>query len=152
MPTVSGMLHDQMDWPIRSWKSNLPDSGQQTCPIHLPKWSPCSSPCAKQKVRCFLFYCCLVIQSCPTLCDPMDSNPLGSSVHGVFQARILEWIVISFSRGSSQPRDWTQVSHTVDRRFAVWATREVLITPYRKTQMNVLANPMSFYVSMYLPM
>ena len=42
---------------------------------------------------------CLVAQSCPTLCDPMDCNPPGSSVHWIFQARILEWVAISFSRG-----------------------------------------------------
>ena len=49
----------------------------------------------------------LVAQSCPTICDPMDCSPPGSSVHGIFQARILEWIAISFSRGSSRPRDGT---------------------------------------------
>ena len=49
----------------------------------------------------------LVTQSCPTLCDPMDCNRPGSSVHGILQARILEWVAISFSRGSSQPRDQT---------------------------------------------
>ena len=47
----------------------------------------------------------LVSQSCPTLCDPMDCSPPGSSVHGILQARILEWVAIPFSRGSSQPRD-----------------------------------------------
>ena len=67
-----------------------------------------------------------VAQSCLTLCDPMDCSLPGSSVHGIFQARVLEWIAISFSRASSQPRDWTQVSRIVDRRFTVWATREVL--------------------------
>ena len=46
-----------------------------------------------------------VNQSCPTLCDPMDCSPPGSSIHGIFQARILEWVAILFSRGSSQPRD-----------------------------------------------
>ena len=51
----------------------------------------------------------LVAQSCPTLCDPMDCRP-GPSAHGILQARILEWVVIPFSRGSSQPRDQTQVS------------------------------------------
>jgi len=66
-----------------------------------------------------------VTQSCPTLCDPMDRSLPGSSVHGIFQAIVLEWIAISFSKGSSQPRDWTRVSHIVDRRFTVWATREV---------------------------
>ena len=66
----------------------------------------------------------LVAQSCPTLCDPMDCSPPGSSVHEIFQARILEWVAISFSRGSSQPRDWTQVSCTAGRFFTDWATRE----------------------------
>ena len=47
-----------------------------------------------------------VAQLCPTLCDPADCSPPGSSVHGFLQARILEWVAISFSRGSSQPRDW----------------------------------------------
>ena len=46
-----------------------------------------------------------VAQSCLTLCDPMDCSPPGSSVHGILQARILEWVAISFSRGSSQPTD-----------------------------------------------
>ena len=46
----------------------------------------------------------------------------GSSVHGIFQAIVLEWIAISFSRGSSWPRNWTWVSHIVDRRLTVWAT------------------------------
>ena len=51
-----------------------------------------------------------VAQSCLTLCDPMDCSPPGSSIHGILQARILEWVAISFSRGSSRPRDQTQVS------------------------------------------
>ena len=51
---------------------------------------------------------------CPTLCNPMDCILPGSSVHGIFQAIVLEWIAISFSRGSSQTRDWTHVSHIVD--------------------------------------
>ena len=47
----------------------------------------------------------LVTQLCPTLCNPVDCSPPGSSVHGISQARVLEWVAISFSRGSSQPRD-----------------------------------------------
>ena len=66
-----------------------------------------------------------VAQSCPTLCDPMDCNLPGSSVHGIFQARILEWVAISFSRRSSWPRDWTCISCVIGRHFTVWATREV---------------------------
>ena len=49
-------------------------------------------------------------QACSTLCRPTDCRPLGSSVHGIFQARLLEWVAISYSRGSSEPRDQTRVS------------------------------------------
>ena len=63
-----------------------------------------------------------VTQSCPTPCDPMDCSLPGSSTHGIFQARILEWGAISFSRRSSQPRDWTWISCIVGRCFTVWAT------------------------------
>ena len=53
--------------------------------------------------------CVLVTQSCPTLCDPMDCSPPGSSVNGILQARILEWAAIPFSRESAQPWDWTWI-------------------------------------------
>ena len=65
-----------------------------------------------------------VAQSCPTLRDPVDCSPPGFSVHGILQARILEWVAISFSRGSSWPRDQTQVSHIAGRHFNLWTTRE----------------------------
>ena len=60
-----------------------------------------------------------VAQSCPTLCDLMDYT-----VHGILQARILEWVAFPFSRGSCQPRDRTQVFHIAGRFFTRWATRE----------------------------
>ena len=60
-------------------------------------------------VKTTCIYMCA--QSCLTLCDPMNCNPPGSSVHGIFLARILEWVAIPFSRGSSQPRNQTWVSH-----------------------------------------
>ena len=63
--------------------------------------------------------CVKVTQSCLTLCDLM-----AYTVHGILQARILEWVAFSFSRGSSQPRDRTQVSHIAGRFFTSWATRE----------------------------
>ena len=66
----------------------------------------------------------LVTQSCLTLRNPMDSSPPGSSVHGILQARILEWVAFSFSRGSSQHRDQTQFCRTADRLFTNWATGE----------------------------
>ena len=55
--------------------------------------------------------CALVAQLCPTLCDPMDYSPPDSSVHGISQARILEWVPMSSSRGSSQPGDQTHISY-----------------------------------------
>ena len=78
-----------------------------------------------------------VAQSCLTLCNPVDYNLPGSSVHGILQARVLEWVAISFSRGSSPPRDQTQVSHLGGRRFNLWATREAhvklwLLPKYKK--------------------
>ena len=60
-----------------------------------------------------------VAQSCLTLCEPMDYT-----VHGILQARILEWVAFPFSRGSFQPRDWTQVSHLGGGFFTSWATRK----------------------------
>ena len=66
---------------------------------------------------CFSGCCRLVAKSYETLCDPMDPSPSGSSVHGIPQARILEWIAMPSSRGSSRPRVWTWVSRTAGRFF-----------------------------------
>ena len=63
-----------------------------------------------------------VAQSCPTPCNPMDCSPPGSSVHGILQARTLEWVATSFSRGSSWPRFQTQVSCIPGGCFTVWVT------------------------------
>ena len=73
-----------------------------------------------------LFSVFLVTQvtKCPSLVTPMDCSPSGSSVYEISQARILEWIAISFSRGSSWPRNWTQVSCIVGRFFTDWSMRE----------------------------
>ena len=66
----------------------------------------------------------LVVQSCLSFCDPMDCSLPGSSVHGFFQARILKWTAISFTRGSSWPRNWTWVSCIAGRFSNIWATEE----------------------------
>ena len=66
----------------------------------------------------------LVTQSCPTLCDPMDYRPPGSSVHGILQARILEWVAVSFSSGSYLQ---TQVSCMTGRFLTIWATSKAHI-------------------------
>ena len=81
-------------------------------PIRLPH--PWDSPGKNSGVGCYFLLQCMrvkseseVAQSCPTLCNLMDCSLPGSSVHGVFQGRVLEWFAISFSRGSSQPKDRT---------------------------------------------
>ena len=62
----------------------------------------------------------------PYSCDTMDWSPSGSAVHGILQARILEWGVISLSRGTARPRNWTQISRIAGRCFTNWATRKVI--------------------------
>ena len=76
------------------------------------------------------YVCAKLLQLCLTLCNPMDCNPPGFSVHGIFQARILEWVAISFSRGSSQPRNPTQVSCIVGRYF-------YHLSPFNKVVLNL---------------
>ena len=75
-----------------------------------------------QSVLC----CAKALQSCPTLCNPMDCSPSGYSVHGILHSRILEWVAILSSRGSSQPRDRTRVSCIAGGFFTIWATMEAL--------------------------
>ena len=93
----------------------IPDQGSNQCPL---LWQVDSLPLDSQEIPLFPFLIkckikdikkshsvlVLVSQSCPTLCDPMDCSPPGSFVYGILQARILEWVAIPFSRGSSQPR------------------------------------------------
>jgi len=73
------------------------------------------------------------VKSCLTLCDPMDCSLSGSSIRGILQARILEWVAISFSRGSSQPRDRTPVSLIAGGCFTIWAAREAPSSRERHT-------------------
>ena len=68
--------------------------------------------------------CVLVAQLCPTLCDPMDYSPPDSSIHGISQSRILEWVTIPFSWESSWPRDQTRVFCITSKFFTIWATME----------------------------
>ena len=86
---------------------DLPDSGSKPRSLALPANSLPSQSESESEVA----------QLCPTLCDSVDCSPPGSSVHGILQARILEWVAISFSRGSSQPRDQTRVSCIVGGCF-----------------------------------
>ena len=74
--------------------------------------------------------CAKSFQSCPTLCDPMNCSPSGSSVHEISQARLLEWVVISLSRGSSWPSDRTRVSCIGRHVLYCWATRSPYVHAY----------------------
>ena len=86
-----------------------------------------------------------VAQLCPTLCNPMDCSLPGSLVHEILQARVLEWVAPSFSRGSSQLRDQTGVSCIVSRCFTIWATREAqwLCRPWYLTDIFLKINSVS---------
>ena len=90
-----------------------------------------------------------VAESCLTLCDPMDCSLQCSSIHGFIQARVLEWVAISFSRGSSQPRDQTWVSRIVGRCFTIWATREVLITKVKCKRWHVASFIYVYFLLLY---
>ena len=103
---------------------DLPDSGMEPLSPELAGGFFSAEPPLKS-----LILWSEVAQSCLTLCDPMDCSLPGSSIHSIFQTRVLEWVAISFSRGSSQPRDRTQVSCITGRCFTLWATRESLVTP-----------------------
>ena len=91
-------------------------------------WGIVASQCCVSFCFCTMkrisYALALVVQSYPTLCDCMDCSPPGSSLHGILQARILEWVAFSFSRGFSQPRDQTWVSRIAARFFTIWATSE----------------------------
>ena len=115
-------------WSPRAW--SLCSATRETTAMR----SPCTSteqqplvsktresPCTVTKTRCNQYVKSL---SRVRLCDPVDWSPPGSSVHGIFQARILEWVAIALSRGSSQPRDQIQVSCIAGRCFNLWATNK----------------------------
>ena len=80
---------------------------------------------------------CVSLQSCPALCIAVGCSPPGSSVHGILQARILGWVAISISRGSSWPRDRTHVFCTVGRCFTIWVTKEALCTELWSKQESI---------------
>ena len=102
-------LHDKSLWnPFSIWHQKLSQQKQkQTSRITSKRFIPVSG---SEFLKSLEFPKCACVhakslQSCPTLCDPMDCSPPGSSVHGILQARILKWVAIPFSKGSSQPRD-----------------------------------------------
>ena len=103
----------------------------------LPLTSSINFPCPNHLLLPFPFHYSAeseneVTQSCPTLCGPTGCGLRGSSIHGIFQARVLKGVAICFSRGSSQPRDWTQVSHIASRCFYRLSHQGLFILPKQK--------------------
>ena len=115
-----------MDW--EAWRATI--HGVTKSQTWLSDWTELNWAYCKQiKYICPKYLpvtccCCLVTKLCLTLWDPMDCSPPSSSVCGILQARILEWAAIPSSRGSSWPRDQTQVSCVAGIFFTIWATRE----------------------------
>ena len=119
----------------------------------------CSIEESKKSTKCGVFlsspqgiknvvYSCISVyiyaqslKSCSTLWDPMDYSRPGSPVHGILQVRILEWVVMSFSRGSYRPRDQTRISCIAGRFFTDWATGGV--SAYRVLPMGKLTQAFS---------
>ena len=116
---------EQNGWRTRAipeWDAKRPSQPQSSGPLALVEYSihqtsTCRISLGKSVSQPILAtqnsVLCMrakSLQSCPSLCDPMDCSPPGSSVHGILQARILEWVAMPSSRGSFQPRDQTQVS------------------------------------------
>ena len=109
---------------------------------HLPFWG--------SKSLCKALVCCSVTKLCLTLCDPMDCGLPDSSIHGIHQARVLEWVAISYSRGSSWSWDWTRVSCIGRLILYHWAPRKPSVRWYTPTELQK-ACPWPYIQSMLLP-
>ena len=99
-------------------------------------------------LACYVWVCAKSLQSCLTLCDTMDHSPPGSSVHGILQARILEWVGTPSSRGSSRPTDWTHASYVscIGRQvLTTGATWEALISVQSPVKQSELMPPLQLY-------
>ena len=127
-PTWKALFSERFLWVlvILSWMYMCIHTHTHTH-THIPL------PNAPQNLACAMLY--LITQSCLTLRNAkLDCSPPGFSIRGILQARVLKWVAIPFSRESSQPRDWIQVSCLAGRFFTIWATREahVYTSVYKK--------------------
>ena len=107
---------------MTEWLNNIYSSKDITGKLYLPLFNPLAHTTHNTERSEKWKWSRSVVSDC---LPPRGLYLTGSSVHGIFQARVLEWGAISFSRGSSQPRDRTRVSHIVGRCFTIWAIREV---------------------------
>ena len=133
---ISGVEVDGVEevWRKRKVMGKLTKDQETSNSNHLSRKNVI--PWAKIVQKCFMFpsaqgplpfsTCCwcLVVKSHSTLCNPIDCSPQGSSVHGIFPARMLEWVALSFTRGSSWPKDRTCISWIGRQILYCWATRE----------------------------
>ena len=92
------------------------------------------------------YVCAKSLQSCLTLCDPVDYSPPVSSFHGILQRRILEWVAMPSSRGSSQPRDWTHIFCIAGVLFTSWASREAHSSLSLSIYIYIYCRPVSLYI------
>ena len=93
----------------------------------------------------------LLLQSCPTLCDPVGCSPPGSSVHGIFQARVLEWVAMSFSRGSSQPRDQTHIASVSYTDRQILYHKRHLGSPTLGRKLHLISDRFSLFPVHFFP-
>ena len=116
-----------LEWVAFPSLGDLPDPGIKPASLVAPALAGefCTTGPLEKPLLTARKWKALVTQLCLTLFNPMHYSPPGSSVHGILQARILEWIAIPCSRGSSGHRDRTQVSCIVGRFFTMWPPREV---------------------------
>ena len=150
-----GYCHWALGWTVHFWPGSQLFSWTSesittkssdsiwASPRYVYSWCHLATGCLLLTALAFMIHREVIVKvarSCLTLCDPTDYSQPFSSVHAILQARILKWVAIPFSRGSSQPRDWTQVSHIAGRFFTIWATREALMihahpnpTPYQSS-------------------
>ena len=150
-------LGELTDWGAEAGSSALQADSLTSEPLGRPtdtnrqisfrKTGTVDTPCSSIWGSCWSWRKCKkesqVAQSCPTLCETMDCSPPGSSVHGILQARILEWVAISFSRGSSRPRDQTRVSRIVGRCFYHLSHQGMLILKFHK--LDKTPNPLHLH-------
>ena len=127
-------LETSVDWCDQGgthWTLRYVSRDQLKC-IEKKEWKTLNRRAKKSRTIVYILWKLLVL-SCPTLAD-MDCSLPGSSVYGILQKRILEWVAISFSRGSSWPRNWIQVSCIAGRFFTDWAMRKAHMWKYQETK------------------
>ena len=130
LKAILGIIYWAMFLKLQHTQSSLTDLQLVRRMVWGPSCETCYRNAESQAPSRHIESEVLVTYLCPTLCDPMDCSLPDSSVQGVLQERIPEWVAIPFSKGSSQPRDQTRVSCSAGSFFTVWATREAILSVF----------------------